>query len=276
MTMRARLAGLGGFLALLGLSGCGGAVEEDYGSLQSPVQACTLAAPAINEVRAENPGPVAAGITKIYHVQVRNSNSAGCAPASLTFIPDSFTFFGIAAQPQTISGVASGTAANFRVAVTSDPSLPEGATDIGFTLVANSATGATSARGSLRYEIDFDNPIGCNRQAPQVQVQTVSAPIVPRGGTINYRVTVRNVDNRECGPDIFSVGFDLARSFALGVTPNTIAIPPSGSATFDVTASSQPIFIGPGVYQLGFNVYGDRRVSAGLIGHGSLRYEVRE
>jgi hypothetical protein len=280
MTMKIKMAALLTFVvALLGFTGCGGGadgVDEDYGALQSAQEVCTLAAPVVTEVREENPGPVAAGVTKIYHVQVRNANSTGCAPASLTFIPDSFMFFSIVAQPSTIGGVASGTVANFRVAVTSDQSLPEGVTDIGFTLVANNPTGgATSARGSLRYEIDFDNPVGCNRQLPQVEIATVSPTPVPRGGTINYRVTVRNVDNRECGPDTFSLGFDFIRFFTITVTPSTITIPAGGSGTFEVSASSLAEFIGPGVRELGFNVFGQRHVNAGLIPRAFLRYEVR-
>jgi hypothetical protein len=278
MTNKGKLGTLGtSFVALLGFTACGGGidgVDEEYDSVQSAATVCTLAAPVITEVREENPGPVAAGITKIYHVQARNANSTSCAPASLTFIPDSFMFFSIAVQPQTIGGVASGTVANFRVAVTSDQSLPEGVTNIGFTLVSNNpAGGATTARGSLRYEIDFDNPVGCNRQTPQVQVTTLPPTFVPRGGTINYRVTVRNVDNRECGPDTFAIGFDFARNFALGVSPTSATIPPSGGFTFDVTASSDPIFIGPGVYNLGFNAFSDHH--PGQVGHGTLRYEVR-
>ena len=280
MKMKAKLAALAAFVvALLAFTACGGAVEgvdEDYGSTESAQVVCTLAPPVVTEVREENPGPVAAGVTKIYHVQVRNANSTGCAPASLTFIPDSFMFFSIAVQPQTIGGVGSGSVANFRVAVTSNDTLPEGVTEVGFTVVANNPTGgATNVRGSLRYEIDFDNPVGCNRQLPQIEVQTVSPTPVPRGGTINYRVTVRNVDNRECGPDSFAIGFDFARFFALGVTPTSITIPAGSSATFAVTASSDPIFIGPGVFQLPFRVFGQRHVNAGLIASGFLRYEVR-
>jgi hypothetical protein len=283
MTMKAKLAVLATCVfALLGLTGCSGGVdgtdgfEEEYGSVENAQVVCTLAAPVVTEVREENPGPVAAGVTKIYHVQVRNANSTGCAPATLTFIPDSFMFFSIQVQPQTIAGVSSGSTASFRVAVTSDQSLPEGVTDIGFTVVANNPTGgATSVRGSLRYEIDFDNPTGCNRQLPQIEIAIVSPTPVPRGGTINYNVTVRNVDNRECGPDTFSLGFDFARFFSIGVTPTQITIPAGSSATFAVTVSSEPTFIGPGVHQLPFNVFGQRHVNAGLIARGSLRYEVR-
>jgi hypothetical protein len=279
-----RLTGLENFVSCpnagaLGFTACGGGVEsvdEDYRSQQSALEVCTLASPVVTEVREETLGPVAAGMTKIYHVQVRNANSTACAPATLTFVPDSFMFFSIVPQPQTIAGVASGTTANFRVAVTSDPSLPEGVTDIGFTIVANNPSGgATTTRGSLRYEIDFDNPVGCNRQLPQAEVQIVSPTPVARGGTINYRVTLRNVDNRECGPDSFAIGFDFARFFALGVNPTSMTINAGSSASFAVTVSSDPTFIGPGVYQLGFNVFGQRHVNAGLVTHGFLRYEVR-
>ena len=96
---------------------------------------------------------------------------------------------------------------------------------------------------------------------------------VPRGGTTNYRVTVRNVDNVQCGPDTFAIGFDLARNFALGVNPTSAAIPAGSSFTFDVTASSDPIFIGPGVFNLPFRVFGDRH--PGQIASSTLRYEVR-
>ena len=277
MTMKAKLGALAtGVAMLLGFTACSGGegVDENYDSVQGALTVCTLGVPAITEVREENPGPVAAGITKIYHVQARNTNSTGCGPASMTFTPDSFHFFSIVPQPQTIGGVASGTTASFRVAVTSDPSLPEGVTDVGFTLIVNNpTTGATSVRGSLRYEIDFDNPVGCNRQVPQVQVQTLPPTFVPRGGTINYRVTVRNVDNAQCGPDTFAIGFDFARNFALGVNPTSAAIPVGGSFTFDVTASSDPIFIGPGVFNLPFRVFGDHH--PGQIASSTLRYEVR-
>ncbi|HEX6765649.1 MAG TPA: hypothetical protein VF103_09235, partial [Polyangiaceae bacterium] len=165
-------------LALFALAACSADVDdtgEEYGSVRLAAEVCTLGVPVITEVREENPGPVAPGITKIYHVQVRNANSVACAPATITFVPDSFMFFGIVVEPWTISGVASGTTANFRVAVTSDPSLPEGVTDIGFTIIVNNpTTGATTARGSLRYEINLTNPVGCNRQIPQVEVQIVS------------------------------------------------------------------------------------------------------
>jgi hypothetical protein len=280
MIMKAKLAALVTFvLSLFTLVACSAGVDEtgeEYGSVRLAQQACTLAPPVITEVREENPGPVAPGITKIYHVQVRNANSTGCAPASLTFIPDSFMFFSIVVQPQTISGVASGTVANFRVAVTSDQSLPEGVTDIGFTIVANNpAGGATTARGSLRYEIDLDNPVGCNRQVPQAEVAIVSPSPVPPGGTINYRVTVRNVDNRECGPDTFFIGTQNPRFFTITITPLQLTIPAGSSGTFDISVTSvagSPI--GPGVHNLTIFIFGQRH-QGNLVGQGTLRYEVR-
>ena len=79
MTIKFRLATHIVFVtSVLGFSGCdGGAAPEEYGSIQSALEQCVLQAPVITEVREESPGAVAAGISKIYHVTVRNSNSAG-------------------------------------------------------------------------------------------------------------------------------------------------------------------------------------------------------
>src|SRR5262245_40533620 len=76
MMTKAKLGALAtGVAMLLGFTACGGAegVDENYDSVQSAETVCTIAAPVITEVREENPGPVAAGITKIYHVQARNT-----------------------------------------------------------------------------------------------------------------------------------------------------------------------------------------------------------
>jgi hypothetical protein len=280
MIMKGKLGALATFvLALFTLVACSSGVDEtgeEVGSVRLGQEVCTLAPPVITEVREENPGPVAAGITKIYHVQVRNANSTACAPATLTFVPDNFMFFGIDVQPRTIAGVASGTVANFRVAVTSDPSLPEGVTNIGFTIVVNNPTGgATTARGSLRYEIDFDNPVGCNRQIPQAEVAIVSPTPVPLGGTINYRVTVRNVDNRECGPDTFFIGTQNPRFFSIATTPLQLTIPAGSSGTFNTSVTSQAgCPIGPGVQNLVIFIFGQRH-QGNLVGQGTLRFEIR-
>jgi len=275
MTIKFRLATHIVFVtSVLGFSGCdGGAAPEEYGSIQSALEQCVLQAPAITEVREESPGAVAAGISKIYHVTVRNSNSAGCAPATLTFTPDSFMFFSTVVQPSTISGVSSGSTASFRAVVTSDASLPEGVTNIGFTIISTGPVGgATTVRGSLRYEIDFDNPVGCNRQVPQVEVSPSSPPPVAGGTPVLYHVTVRNVDNRECGPDTFSLSMSFTR-FIFPTFGPPLSIGANGSGVIDVTITSAAGGVLPGVHDIGLLVTGERHtLSGGLAGSGNLRY----
>jgi hypothetical protein len=244
----------------LGVIGCSGeANEEQYASIESAIDECVVATPQIVEIREETPGAVAAGIKKIYHVTVRNTNSSGCGPSTITYTPDSFKFFSIIPQPRSTSGVAPGATTSFRVEATSDPSLPEGVTELGFTIINNPTVGAsTTARGSLRYEIDFDNPTGCNRQTPQIEVTPASPPPVPVNTTINYTVTIRNVDNVECGPDDFSLILDFARFFSFTSSPTgRITIPPGGSGNFTVSATAGSM-VTPGIHDLGFTVFPQR------------------
>jgi hypothetical protein len=244
MKMNARLSLLGSVLAMssLQLLACGGPHDEDdLVQVRSAVEACVFGAPVITEIREETPGPVAPGISKIYFVTVRNGNSAGCGPSTLTFVADSFQFFSVVAQPSSVGGVAAGATTTFRVTVTSDPSVPEGTTNIGFTVVAN--PGGGSVRGALVYTVSLTNPVGCNRQPPAVSVDSFEKSAPPQTPVV-FHVTVRNVDNRECGADTFSLSpFSL---HFVSVTANgPFVIAPQGSAVFDLTITPSDLF-GPG------------------------------
>jgi hypothetical protein len=253
-----------------GLAGCSGVgADESFESVSRSVESCVLGNPQIVEIREELPGPVAAGVTKIYHVTVRNMNSAACGPSTVSFTPDAFMFFSIVPQPSSIGGVAPGATASFRVEVTSDPSVAEGVYNLGFTLISNPGG---STRGSLTYEVDFDNPTGCNRQAPQFSVSPASPAPVPAGTAITYQVTIRNVDNRECGPDTFTLIFDFFRFFSI-VSSGPVTIPAGGSGVVTVTVTSDPNMVGPGIRDIGFVVFGQRHGS--LQNRGFLRYIVR-
>jgi hypothetical protein len=252
-----------------GLVGCGTGDAEELESVSRAVESCVVSSPQIVEIREERPGPVAAGITKVYHVTVRNTNSGACGPSTISFVPDAFMFFNIVAQPSSVGGVAPGATASFRVEVTSDASVAEGVYNLGFTVVSNPGG---STRGSLTYEVDFDNPTGCNRQAPQFSVSPASPAPVPAGTTITYQVTIRNVDNRECGPDTFTLIVDFFRFFSIS-TSGPVTIPAGGSGVITVTVTSDPNMVGPGIRDIGFVVFGQRH--GGLTNRGFLRYIVQ-
>lgn len=252
------------------LFACGEAgMDEHYDTTQDLLEQCVTASPVITEIREELAGPVAPGVSKTYFVVVRNASSAACAPATLSFIPDAFQFFGASAQPSSIQGVAPGATATFRVQVTSDPSVQEGVYDIGFTVVGQ--PGGTSVRGSLPYEVDLDNPTGCNRQPPQISVTPSSPAAVPAGTVQNYTVTLRNIDNPQCGSEVFSVIPDSFRLFSLS-TSGPVTIPAGGSATVTLSASSASQ-VTAGTYALGFTVVGNRHGS--LTSRGSVSYRVQ-
>jgi hypothetical protein len=260
--------------ALLGLSlafaACSaGTADESVGSSREAVESCTFQAPVITEVRAETPGPVAPGVRKIYHVTIQSANSAECGPVTFSFIPDSFHLFSITADPSSVAGVGANGTASFRVEVVSDPSVAEGTFELGFTVVGN--PGGTTARGSLTYQVSLDNPTGCTRQAPQFSVTPASPDPVPAGTPQSYQVTVRNIDNAECGTDVFCLIPDSFRLFSI-VSNGPFPIPAQGSATFPVTATSDTSVV-PGTYDLGFTLVGNHH--GALTNRGSVRYVVR-
>src|SRR3982751_6033510 len=105
------------------LGACGTEADDPIITTRSAVGTCVFGAPVIVETREETPGPVAPGISKVYFVTARNTNSAACGPAQLFFTPDSFMFFRTEVQPTSVSGVGSGATAQFRLVVTSAPSV---------------------------------------------------------------------------------------------------------------------------------------------------------
>jgi hypothetical protein len=263
--------------SFLGLGGCGTGETDDRGeasealtTLQSAVDTCVFGAPVIVETREETPGPVAPGISKVYFVTVRNTNTAACGPAQLFFTPDSFMFFRTEVQPTSVSGVGSGATAQFRLVVTSDPSVGVGSTSIGFTVIA---TGGNFVRGAVTYTVSLDNPTGCNRQRVALSFNA-NPPAVPPQTPVVYRVTARNVDNRECGPDTFFLS-PFSLHFVTVTTTGPFVIPPQGSATFDLTITPSDLF-GPGsVITEQFTVSGQRHLPPNLSADGTVFYRVR-
>jgi hypothetical protein len=256
----------------LGLPACGdGTAGQEVGSIQSALDQCVFGAPVVTETREETPGAVAPGISKIYFVTVRNGNSAGCGPATASFVADSFQFFSVVAQPSSIGGIASGATATFRVTVTSDPSVAVGTYNIGFTVVSN--PGGSSVRGSLTYQVTLDNPTGCNRQRVAISIDNPAPPPVPPQTAVVYHITARNVDNRECGPDLI---FLSAASFHfVSISSNgPFTIAPQRSAVFDLTIQASDLF-GPGsVIDENFVVAGQQH-GGNLASTGTVRYRVR-
>ena len=211
-----------------------GTKEEPVSSVRSDLTACVFGAPIVTQTLEQNPGAVAPGISKVYFVTLQNTNSVGCSPATLSFVPDSFHFFSVVAQPNSVGGVASGATAQFRVTVTSDPSVAVGTYSIGFTGISN--TGG-SVRGALTYQVTLDNPTGCNRQPLAIAIDNPRPPAVPAGTAVNYQVTARNVDNLECGADLFFLSLaELHLGTAAVTGPFTIA--PQSSAAFQITISA--------------------------------------
>lgn len=254
-------------LAFAACSGQG--ADENVATSEKALETCTFQPPVITEIRAEQPGPVAAGVRKIYQVTVQSANSAACGPVTLTFTPDSFHLFTITPQPVSVAGVGANGTAVFRVEVTSDPSVAEGVYDLGFTIVGT--PGGETVRGSLSYEVNFDHPTGCSRQAPQATVTPTSPAPVPAGTAQTYQVTVRNIDNPECGTDTFSLIPDSFHLFSV-VSNGPLPVAPQGSATFTVTATSDAS-VPPGTVDLGFTIVGSHHGS--LTNRGSVRYSVR-
>jgi hypothetical protein len=252
------------------LGACGTEADDPIITTVSAVGTCVFGAPVIVETREETPGPVAPGISKVYFVTVRNTNSAACGPAQLFFTPDSFMFFRTEVQPASASGVGSGATAQFRLVVTSDPSVPVGSTSIGFTVIA---TGGSSVRGAVTYTVSLDNPVGCNRQRVALSFNA-NPPAVPPQTALVYKITARNVDNRECGPDTFSLS-PFALHFVTVTTNGPFVIPPQGSATFDLTIQPSDLF-GPGaVINEQFTVSGQRHPAPNLSMDGTVTYRVR-
>ena len=262
------------FASCLPFAACGGEAETEAAavSVQRALVACTFGTPAVTEVREESPGPVAPGIAKIYFVTIRNGAGAGCDPATLIVVPDSFHLFNIVAQPGSAGGVAPGATATFRVTVTSDPSVAVGTYPLGFTAVAD--PGGNSARGSLVYQVSLDNPVGCNRQRPAIAIDNPDPPAVPAQTAVVYHVTVRNVDNRECGPDTLHLS-PFSLHFVSVVASGPFNIAPQGSAVFDLTIQASDLF-GPGsVITEPFDLLGDRHQGVDLRSTGTVTYRVR-
>jgi hypothetical protein len=255
----------------LGLGACGtGEADEATSTVRSAVETCVFAAPVIVETREETPGPVAPGISKIYFVTARNMNSAACGPAQLFFTPDAFMFFRTEVQPISVSGVASGATAQFRFVVTSDVSVGEGSTSIGFTIIA---TGGNFVRGAVTYTVSLNNPVGCNRQRVALSFNA-NPPAVPPQTALVYKITARNVDNRECGPDTFFLS-PFSLHFVSVTTNGPFVIPPQGSATFDLTIQASDLF-GPGSLIVEeFTVFGQRHLPPNLSMNGIVNYRVR-
>jgi hypothetical protein len=261
-------------ISSLGLGACTGA-GDDVGVVQSAVDQCVFGAPVVTQTTEETPGPVAPGISKVYFVTVQNTNSSACGPATLNFVPDSFHLFSIVAQPSSAGGVASGATTQFRVTVTSDPSVAVGSYAIGFTVV--SLPGGTSVRGSLTYVATLDNPTGCNRQRVAIAIDNAQPPPLPPSvpnPVVTYHVTARNIDNPQCGSDTFHLSPCSLHFFSV-LTDGPFTIAPQGSATFTLTIQAADFFgSGTDVTEC-FDVFGDHHVTPDLRTTGNVRYRLQ-
>jgi hypothetical protein len=277
MSMKIRIPAIIAFV--VGTStfgGCGNensSIDDDITVVRGALEPCVPGTPVIVETREETPGPVAPGISKVYFVVVRNTDSATCGPASVTFTPDSFHFFSTVVQPSTVGGVGPGSTVQFRLVVTSDPSVGATTTVIGFTIIKNSSATATT-RGSVTYVTTFDNPNGCNRQRPAIAVDNRDPAPVPQGTAVNYRVTVRNVDNRECGLDTFTLTPAPPVRFETVTTDGPFGIVPQGSATFTLTVQAVAVPPGSPLTQC-FTVSGQHHTTADLTATDCVRYRTR-
>jgi predicted small secreted protein len=271
MIDRLRISGIAAILAVaaFGISACDNTAADagdDTSVVRGAIDACVSAAPVVIETREETPGPVAPGISKIYFVTVRNADSATCGPATVTFSPDSFHFFSVTAQPNNVGGVAPGATVQFRVTVTSDPSVGATTTVVGFTIIKSSSTNTATARGSVTYVTTFDNPTGCNRHRDP-------AP-VPQGTVVTYKVTVRNVDNSQCGLDTFTLTPTPPNRFENVTTDGPFGIAPQGSATFTFTVQAVALPPGSPLTQC-FTVSGAHHTTADLTATDCVRYRTR-
>jgi hypothetical protein len=246
---------------------------DDISVVRSALDPCVPGTPVIVETREETPGPVAPGISKVYFVVVRNTDSATCGPASVTFTPDSFHFFSTVVQPSTVAGVGPGSTVQFRLTVTSDPGVGATTTEIGFTIIKNSSATATT-RGSVTYVTTFDNPTGCNRQRPAIAVDNRDPPPVPQGTVVTYKVTVRNVDNRECGQDTFTLTPAPPNRFENVTTDGPFVIFPQASATFTLTVQAVAVPPGSPLTQC-FTVSGQHHATADLTATDCVRYRTQ-
>jgi len=263
-------------VAAIGISACGNTGPEggdDISVVRGALDACVSAAPVVVETREETPGPVAPGISKVYFVTVRNADSATCGPATVTFTPDSFHFFSVTVQPNNVGGVAPGSTVQFRVVVTSDPSVGAATTVIGFTIIKSSSATATT-RGSVTYVTTFDNPTGCNRQRPAIAVDNRDPAPVPQGTVVPYKVTVRNVDNSQCGQDTFTLTPAPPARFETVTTDGPFCIVPQGSATFTLTVQAVAVPPGSPLTQC-FTVGGAHHTTADLTATDCVRYRTQ-
>jgi len=271
------LATVGFISAALSLAACGtdnaGGAGEEIAVVRGALDACVPGTPVIVQTTEETPGPVAPGISKVYFVVVRNTDSATCAPASVTFTPDSFHLFSTVVQPTTVSGVGPGSTVQFRLVVTSDPSVGATTTVIGFTIIKNSSATATT-RGSVTYVTTFDNPTGCNRQPPAIAVDNRDPAPVPQGTVVTYKVTVRNVDNAECGQDTFTLTPAPASRFVTLTTDGPFTIFPQGSATFTFTVQAVAVPPGSPLTQC-FTISGAHHTTANLTATDCVRYRTQ-
>jgi hypothetical protein len=263
----------------LSLVACGN-VDGDGGNealsaVSSAVTACTVAAPVVTQVKEEQPGPVAPGTSKVYFVTASNADSTGCAPSTFSFVPDSFHLFSIVAQPNNVGGVSPGATVQFRVTVTSDPSVAPGTYAIGFTIVNNAgAAGSTSVRGSLTYVATFTNPTGCNRQPVQLAIDNADPAAVAPGTTVTYHVTARNIDNPACGQDTFTLTPNPPPAGVTVATNGPFAIAAqSGSAVFTLTIHA--VEPAGSTLQECFTVAGAEHPAPSLDGTGCVRYRTR-
>jgi hypothetical protein len=246
---------------------------DDITVVRGALDPCIPGTPVIVSTTEETPGPVAPGISKVYFVVVRNTDSATCGPATVTFTPDSFHLFSTVVQPNSVGGVGPGSTVQFRFTVTSDPSVGATTTVVGFTIIKNSSATATT-RGSVTYVTTFDNPTGCNRQRPAIAVDNRDPAPVPQGTVVTYKVTVRNVDNRECGLDTFTLTPDPPNRFETVTTDGPFGIVPQGSATFTLTVQAVAVPPGSPLTQC-FTVSGAHHPAPNLTATDCVRYRTQ-
>jgi hypothetical protein len=172
------------------------------------------------------------GTKRDYTVSVTNMDSTDCSQSTFTLsdsIPGGWTG---TLSPDTLV-LSPETTGQATLSVTSSGNASEGTYGV-IVNVSDTAEPAHTASGSANYVVLAT----CSPSAPAVSLSPASQG-ASAGSTLDYTVSVTNMDSADCSPATFSLSRSIPGGWTGTLSPDTLVLSPetTGQATLSVTSS---------------------------------------
>jgi len=212
-----------------------------------PTPTCTRGTPTMTMTGPT--GPLAAGASASYTINIRNNDSAGCTGTAFAVarsVPSGWTGTLSTASVTLEPGLAS----TATLTVTSPSNATAGSYGIGSGISSSVGTSHVASASST-YTVAAATPT-CTRATPTVTM-TGSAASLAAGSAASYTVSVRNNDSAACPTTTFQVARSVPSAWTGTLAASSLSPAPGATASTTLTVTS-PSTASAGSYGVGSGV----------------------